>query len=107
MTTVEQIALANGKVTHWRIKCEHAATMLRKWQGLLVQAQAKAKSQATKPQAAPVYKLPLPKLVVANDAKATATPGWQTTQDSLRKAQAEHREPAKATKAKPAAKPKK
>jgi hypothetical protein len=105
MTTVEQIALANGKVTHWRIKCEHAATMLRKWQGLLVQAQAKAKPQATKPQAAPADKLPLPKLVVANNAKATATPDWQTTQESLRKAQAEHR--SKADKAKPAAKPKK
>jgi|SRR5262245_52744008 len=76
MTTVEQIALANEKVTHWRGKCEHAASILRKWEGQLAKLQAKAQPQQPtqpKPQATiDKVPLPLPKLVVENSA-ATVT----------------------------------
>jgi hypothetical protein len=72
MTTIEQLALANEKIEHWRGKTERAAGILSKWQSRLTQLQAKDKAQAQvqaqvkdKPQAT-VEKLPTPTLVIKN-----------------------------------------
>lgn len=69
MTQVDQIALATEKVTRWRGKCEHAASMLSKWEARLSALQPEAKPQPT------AKKLPRLTLVPAvDDAAKVVTP---------------------------------
>ena len=47
MTMIEQIALANEKVSHWNAKRDHALAMLAKWESRLTALQAKGKPVPT------------------------------------------------------------
>jgi hypothetical protein len=48
MTMTEQVALANEKVSHWRGKCERAASMLSKWESRLKGLQGKSQPPTAK-----------------------------------------------------------